>query len=250
MYPHEDPSLAMAACDLAIQPDELARGVSVIENAQKMGARHFVHYSFPRHMSMLLLSHRREIMMRECARHGMAFHFVTAPDPTGEGGLPGTQQFILEDVPRQLARYGPQTAFFSTNDGMQEPLIRALVMARQGYFIEQSTPAPTAGYPAALGLAIPPEKKGDLAWIHAENKRLIAEHGMSGHFGTWTQSIDMVATRSIANLLIDAAAGKIDVRDSATVRRYIETEAGGPVTLHRYDPNGKLWLVMLEHVVY
>jgi len=250
MYPHEDPDLAMAACDLAIQPDELSRGVALIENAQKMGAKHFVHYSFPRHMSMLLLSKRRDIMMKECTRRGIAFHFVSAPDPTGEGGLPGTQQFILEDVARQLAKYGPETAFFSTNDGMQEPLIRAVLTAKQGYFIEQSTPAPTAGYPAALGLAIPPEKKGDLPWIHGENRRLIAEHGMSGHFGTWTQSVDMVATRSIANLLIDAAAGKIDMRDSATVRRYVEAEAGGPVTLRRYSPTGNLWLVTMEHVIY
>ena len=250
MLPHEDPDVAMAASDLAIMPDELSRGVAIIENAQKMGARHFVHYSFPRHMSMVLLANRRDIMVRECARRGIQFHFVTAPDPTGEGGLPGTQQFILEDVPRQLARHGPPTAFFSTNDGMQEPLIRAILTAKKGYFIEQSTPAPTHGYPAALGLAIPPDKKGDMAWISAENKRLIAEHGMSGHFGTWPQSVDMVALRAVATLLIDAAARKIDVRDSVTVRRYIEAEAGGPVTLHRYHPGGNLWLMRMEHIIY
>lgn len=250
MYPHEDPDVAMTVSDLAILPDELARGSKLIENAQKMGAKHFVHYSFPRHMSMVLLARRRDIMTSECQKRGIQFHFVTAPDPTGEGGLPGTQQFILEDVPRQLARFGPETAFFSTNDGMQEPLIRALLTAKKGYFVEQSTPAPTAGYPAALGLAIPQDKKGDMAWISSENKRLIAEHGMSGHFGTWSQSIDMVALRAIAALLVDAAARKIDVRDSTTVRRYIEAEAGGPVTLHRYSPNGNLWLVMMEHITY
>jgi hypothetical protein len=250
MYPHEDPNVAQKVCDLAIQPDELARGVSLIETAQKMGAKHFVHYSFPRHMSMVLLSRRRDIMVSECAKRGIEFHFVSAPDPTGEAGLPGTQQFIFEDVPRELARYGPQTAFFSTNDGMQEPLIKAVLIAKQGYFIEQSTPAPTAGYPAALGIKIPPDKAGDMAWISAENKRLIAEQGMSGHFGTWTQSIDMVAIRAVATLLIDAAAQKIDVRDSATVRRYLEVEAGGPVSLRRYDPNGNLWLVLMEHVTY
>lgn len=250
MYPHEDPNIAQAVCDVAIQPDELARGAKIIENAQRMGAKHFVHYSFPRHMSMVLLSRRRDLMIAECAKRGLQFHYVSAPDPTGEGGLSGTQQFIFEDVPRELARYGPQTAFFSTNDGMQEPLIKAVLNAKQGYFVEQSTPAPTAGYPAALGLEIPPEKAGDVAWISAENKRLIAEHGMAGHFGTWSQSIDMVALRSIATLLVDAAEKKIDVRDSVTVRRYIEAEAGGPVSLRRYDPAGNLWLVMMEHVTY
>jgi hypothetical protein len=250
MYPHEDPDVAQTVCDIATQPDELARGVSIIESAQKMGAKHFIHYSFPRHMSMVLLARRRDIMIAECAKRGIQFHFVTAPDPTGESGLPGAQQFILEDVPRELAKYGPQTAFFSTNDGMQEPLIKAIWAAKQGYFVEQSTPAPTAGFPAALGLNIPPDKAGDMAWISAENKRLIAAHGMSGHFGTWSQSIDMVSTRSIAELLIDAVAKHIDVRDSATVRRYIEKEAGGPVQLHRYSPNGNQWLVLMQHITY
>ena len=250
MYPHEDPDVAQTVCDIATQPDELARGVSIIESAQQMGATHFVHYSFPRHMSMVLLARRRDVMIAECKKRGIDFHFVTAPDPTGEQGLPGTQQFIFEDVPRELAKYGPKTAFFSTNDGMQEPLIKAVLNAKQGYFVEQSGPAPTAGYPAALGLNIPPDKAGDMAWINAENKRLIAEKGMSGHFGTWSQSIDMVSTRAIATLLVDAIEKKIDVRDSATVRRYFEAEAGGPVRLHRYSPNGNQWLVLMEHITY
>ena len=250
MYPHEDPDVVQTVCDLAVQPDELARGVTLIEGAQKMGVKHFVHYSFPRHMAMVLLARRREIMISECAKRGIQFHFVTAPDPTGEQGLPGTQQFMFEDVPRELAKYGPQTAFFSTNDGMQEPLIKAILNAKRGYFVEQSTPAPTFGFPAALGLKIPPDKAGDMAWINAENKRLIAEQGMSGHFGTWPQSIDMVTTRAIASLLVDAVAKKADPRDSATVRRYLEAEAGGPVRMHRYDPRGNQWLVLMEHIVY
>src|SRR5437899_2201863 len=46
---------------------------------------------------------------------------------------------------------------------MQEPLIKAILNARAGYFIEQRTPAPTAGYPAAVGPKIPPENGGDMA---------------------------------------------------------------------------------------
>jgi hypothetical protein len=60
----------------------------------------------------------------------------------------------------------------------------------------------------------------------------------------------MVSTRSIAELLIDVVAKHIDVRDSATVRRYIEKEAGGPVQLHRYSPNGNQWLVLMQHITY
>jgi hypothetical protein len=248
--PHEDPDVVNTACDVATQPDQYERGVSIIENAQKMGAKHFVHYSFPRHMAQLLLAQRRDIMAKECAKRGMQFHFVTAPDPTGEQGLPGAQQFILEDVPRQLQKWGPATAFYSTNDGMQEPMIKAILNAKAGYFVEQDNPAPTAGYPAALGLKIPPDKAGDMVWLNAENKRLIAEKGMSGHFGTWTQPFDMVAIRAFTNLLVDAVDKKVDYHDSTTVRRYIEAEAGGPVRLRKYSPTSNQWLVVMDHIVY
>ncbi|HEY2954762.1 MAG TPA: DUF3798 domain-containing protein [Candidatus Eisenbacteria bacterium] len=248
--PHEDPDVVNEACDIAIQPDQEMRGTTIVETAQQMGAKNFVHYSFPRHMSQKLLADRRDIMIQECQKRGMKFYFVTAPDPTGEGGLPAAQQFILEDIPRQLKRLGPATAFYNTNDGMQEPMIKAILQAKAGYFIEQDVPAPTQGYPAALGIRIPPDKAGDMAWINAENKRLIAARGMSGHFGTWVQPVDMVAIRAFAKLLVDAVDKKADFRDSTTVLKYLQVEAGGPVRIRKYDPKGNQWLVVLDHVTY
>ncbi len=247
--PHEDPDVINPVCDIATQPDQITRGTTIIETARQMGARHFVHYSFPRHMSQLLLKQRKDIMEQECRKRGMEFHFVTAPDPTGEAGLPGAQQFILEDVPRQLQRLGQATAFYSTNDGMQEPLIRS-ILQHGGYFVEQDVPAPTAGYPAALGMSIPPDKAGDMNYINGEIKRLIAEKGKSGHFGSWTQPVDMVAIRAFTNLLVDAVERRADFRDSVTVKRYLEAEAGGQVLTRKYDRVGNQWLVVLEHVTY
>jgi len=248
--PHEDPDVVNAACDIASQADQITRGTTIIATAQQMGAKHFIHYSFPRHMAQLLLAQRRDIMVKECQKRGMEFHFVTAPDPTSEQGLPGAQQFIFEDVPRELQKYGPATAFYSTNDGMQEPIIKAILNAKQGYFVEQDVPAPTAGYPAALGIKIPPDKAGDMPWINGEIKRLIAEKGMSGHFGSWTQPIDMVTERAFANLLVDAVNKKADFKDSLTVLKYFQAEAGGPVKIRKYDPKGNQWLLVLDHVTY
>ena len=249
--PHEDPDVVNEACDIAIQADQLERGHTIIESAQKMGAKHFVHYSFPRHMSQLLTSQRRDVMKQECEKRGMQFHFVTAPDPMGEGGLPAAQQFILEDVPRQLQQVSArQTAFYTTNDGMQEPLIKS-ILANGGYFVEQDVPAPTAGYPAALGMSIPPDKSGDMTFINAEIKRLLAEKGATGRFGSWVAPIDMVAVRAITNLLVDAVDKKADYKDLATVKRYMEAEAGGtPVQIRRYAEGGNQYMVILDHITY
>ncbi len=248
--PHEDPDVVDQACDIAIQADQVQRGHTIIANAQAMGATNFVHYSFPRHMSQLLLTQRRDVMKQECEARGMKFYFVTAPDPMGEGGLPAAQQFILEDVPRQVTKLGKQTAFYSTNDGMQEPLIKA-ILASGGLFVEQDTPAPTAGFPAALGMSIPPEHAGDMPWINEEIKRLLAEKGATGRFGSWVAPIDMVTARAITNLLVDAVDHKADIGDSTTVERYLVAECNNqPVKLRRYGPGSHQWLVILDHITY
>jgi hypothetical protein len=248
--PHEDPALVNQTADIAIQPDELGRGRTIIAEAAEMGAKNFVHYSFPRHMSQELLARRRDIMKVACAEKGMNFYFVTAPDPMAEGGLPATQQFVLEDQPREVKKYGAQTAFFSTNCGMQEPLIRSVLM-NGGYVAEQCCPSPTHGYPGALGIAIPPDKAGDFAFINSENKRIISEHHMSGHFGTWVAPEGMVAIRAMTNLLVDAVDKKADFKDPATVQKYLQDEAGSAVRIRKYDEQkGNQYLIMLDHITY
>ena len=247
--PHEDPDVINTACDVAIQPDQLERGHTIVQNAHAMGAVNFVHYSFPRHMSQMLLKQRRDVMEQECKKLGMKFYFVTAPDPTGESGLPGAQQFILEDVPRELQKLGPKTAFYSTNDGMQEPMIRA-ILQHGGYFVEQDVPAPTAGFPAALGLSIPPDKAGDMTYINEEITKAVAAKKMSGHFGSWKLPVDMVSIRAITDLLVDAVDKKADFKDMATVQKYMEKEAGGPVKIRKYDEKGNQYLVVLDHITY
>jgi hypothetical protein len=248
--PHEDPAVVNEACDLAVQPDQLERGRAIIAEAKAMGANKLVHYSFPRHMSMELLARRRDIMKEAAAANGMEFIFVTAPDPMAEGGLPATQQFVLEDVPREVKAHGAQTAFFSTNCGMQEPMIKG-VIAAGGYVPEQCCPSPSHGYPTALGISIPPDKAGDIAYLHAENKRVIAEHKMSGHFGTWVAPESMVAMRAAARLLSDSIEGKANHKDMALFQKYMEEEAGAKVGIRKYDESaGNQYLVVLDHVVY
>jgi hypothetical protein len=248
--PHEDPAIVNVACDIAIQPDQLQRGRTIATVAKSMGANRIVHYSFPRHMSMELLAQRRDLMREACAELGLAFESVTAPDPMAEGGLPATQQYVLEDVPRQVTRFGQQTAFFSTNCGMQEPLIKS-VLEVGGYVPEQCCPSPTHGYPTALGISIPPDKAGDIEYINAENRRVIAEYGRTGHFGTWIAPESMVAMRATVNLLVDHLTQGVDYKDMDNVRRYMEADAGAPVEIRLYDENeGNQYLVMLDHIVY
>ncbi|HBG00288.1 MAG TPA: hypothetical protein DDW87_01760, partial [Firmicutes bacterium] len=151
--PHEDPDMIADVVDLAMETDQIRRGANIAELAQRMGAKKILHYSFPRHMSMELLAVRYNKMKEEAEKLGLEVVDVTAPDPMGDAGIPGTQQFILEDIPRQAEIHGKDIAFFGTNCAMMEPAISAS-MAAGIIFPEQCCPSPFHGYPGALGIEI------------------------------------------------------------------------------------------------
>ncbi len=127
--PGEDPKMISDKADLVFAMDELSMGTTIPNQAKKQGAKKLVHYSFPRHMSYALLSARRDILKETCKEIGLEFIDASAPDPTGDAGVSGAQQFILEDVPRMVEKHGKDTAFFSTNCSMQVPLIGACLEA-------------------------------------------------------------------------------------------------------------------------
>jgi uncharacterized protein DUF3798 len=54
---------------------------------------------------------------------------------------------------------------------------------------------------------------------------------------------DSVAIRAITRLLVDAADRNADAHDSLTVLHYLETEAGGPIRMHRHSGAGNQWIV-------
>ncbi|MCX7656653.1 MAG: DUF3798 domain-containing protein, partial [Treponemataceae bacterium] len=144
--PHEDPLVIEAVADLAINSDFISRGYTIIWAAKQMGAKTFVHISFPRHMSYESLGLRRQIMEEACKDLGLKFVFETAPDPLSDVGQAGAQQFILEKTPQWIQKYGKETAFFCTNDAHTEPLLKQL-LAYGGMFVEADLPSPLMGYP-------------------------------------------------------------------------------------------------------
>lgn len=192
----EDPSVIGSQVDIAMNPDQIGMGKAIVEQAKKMGAKTFVHYSFPRHMSMQILSDRRDRMRAASEELGMKFVDATSPDPLGDSGVPGTQQFILEDVPKMIEKYGKDTAFFGTNPAMQEPLIKK-VAEGQGIFPQPCDPSPYQGFPSAFGISIPEDKAGDAEFILSAVKEKIAALGNSGRMSTWPVSANMLMCESI-----------------------------------------------------
>ena len=153
--PQEDPAVISAAADIVMYADEVAQGDSIMETCAKWGIDVFIHYSFPRHMAMELIVGRHELLQQNADALGIELVDVTAPDPTAEAGLSASQQFILEDVPQQLAKYeGKKVAFFTTNCGMQPSLQAACLDQPNAYYPQPCCPSPYHAFPATLGLEL------------------------------------------------------------------------------------------------
>lgn len=248
--PHEDPALVESVADISLETDQYGRGRTIVQLAHKMGAEKFLHYSFPRHMSMELLATRRDIMKEEAAKLGMEFIEVTAPDPMSDAGIPGTQQFIHEDVPRQVAEHGTNIALFGTNCGMMDPMITQAVETG-AIFPEQCCPSPTHGYPAALGLAIEEDMRGDMnAVLKAIDDAIVAK-GRAGRFATWPVSFNMMAVEAGVEIARAAVEGRLDVADADAVADVFAKAAGvDSVQISRLSDNGNFYLFTLPSVIF
>ncbi|MBP9975228.1 MAG: DUF3798 domain-containing protein, partial [Synergistaceae bacterium] len=194
--PQEDPAVISSTADFAIGVDNIMRGYLIINTAKKMGAKTFVHISFPRHMSYELLSRRRAIMEQACKDLGMKFAFESAPDPTSDVGVAGAQQFILEKTPAWVNKYGKDTAFFCTNDAQTEPLLKQV--AKYGaIFVEPDLPSPLMGYPGAFGIDLSKEA-GNWPAIVKKVEAAVIKAGGKARMGTWAYSYGWSTTCALA----------------------------------------------------
>jgi hypothetical protein len=202
--PQENPPDVAKRANLSLQPNSPGMGVPMVQQAKAQGAKVFVHYSFPRHMSQVLLSGRRDAIREECTKQGLEYVDATAPDPTGDAGVSGTQQFILEDVPKMVARYGKDTAFFATNCAMQIPLIKSIT-DNGAIYPQPCCPSPFHGFPSALG--IPTGQ--DINFTIDETRKIASSKGMTGRLSTWPVPASMTWTNAGAEYAIRWINGKV-----------------------------------------
>lgn len=258
--PGEDPDMIGGKADIVMQGDELAMGNTIPQQAKKLGAKVFVHYSFPRHMAYPLLSQRRDLMKVECEKLGMKFIDATAPDPLGDAGVPGAQQFILEDVPRVIKEYGKDVNFFSTNCSMQEPLIKA-TLENGGIFAQQCCPSPFHGYPGALGIEIPSDSAGDVNYIITQTKEKIAAKNGTGRFSTWPVPMNMMFVEAGVEYAKEYCEGKITSKNDVEALKRICTKIanGKEMKFETYkgkDKNGKdiefknFYMILSDYITY
>lgn len=227
--PQEDPAVISEAADLVFYTNEAKQGDTIMETCANWGVEVFVHYSFPRHLAMETIAARKALLEENCAALGIEYVEATAPDPTGDSGVSGAQQFILEDVPAKLEEYaGKKVAFFTTNCAMQEPLQAAILDQPNAYYPQPCCPSPYHAFPASLGLDI--SVGGDDTVALEAIAAKLAEHDAVGRYSTWASPVNM----TIIDVAVDYAKAYIEgeiteKNDSATITAMFEETCPGAI---------------------
>ena len=237
--PQEDPAVITAAADFVLYTDEPKQGDTIMETCAKWGVDVFVHYSFPRHLAMETIAARKALLEENAAALGIEYVEATAPDPTGDAGVAGAQQFILEDVPAKLKEYeGKKVAFFTTNCGMQEPLQAAILDQPNAYYPQPCCPSPYHAFPASLGLEI--QAGGDDTEALKAIAAVLKEHNALGRYSTWPSPVNM----SIIDVSVEYGkkwiAGEITSKnDGAAIAAMFEEKAPGAIVSNYTNADGQ-----------
>ena len=252
----EDPGVIGKAADVVLGTDSISMGRTIPQQAAALGAKTLVHYSFPRHMSSATTSARFAIMKEECEKLGIEFVEATAPDPLSDVGLAGAQQFMMEDVPKMIEKYGEDTAIYSTNCGLQEPIIKQ-VIAGHAIYPQQCCPSPYHAYPGALGIEIPEDKAGDLEYLITAISESLAEKDMTGRMSTWKGPVNMSVVEGATEYLIDWIDAGCDLNnkiDNEKLQACIEEAAGSSFTWSQLELDGVVyennWQILGEYVTF
>jgi len=248
----DDPTMMSKYIDLCMDTDWLERGVTIPTKAYSMGARTFIHYSFPTHMAKELLANRRDKMKETSQKLGMTFVEVSTPDPQTGSGPSAMLQFLQEDIPRQIAKYGKDTCIFGTNCPMQDVII-AKELELGFIMAEQCCPTPTQGFPAAMGLEIKPEDAGNFAKINQQIKDKAKEKGVSGRLSTWPIAVGVFFPEFSVEVARGIIDGKIDRKniDMNNLQTIAKQVAGVDVKFNKMKPEiNNYYLILMDSIIY
>jgi hypothetical protein len=246
----DDPDMMAKYIDLSLDTDWVQRGISIPTKAKQMGAKTFIHYSFPTHMAKEVLAKRRDKMKETCGKLDVKFVEVSTPDPTTGAGRAPMLQFLQEDIPRQIAKYGKDTAVFGTNCPMQDVII-AKALELKFIMPEQCCPTPTQGFPAAMNLEITEKDAGNFAMINEQIKAKAAAAGTTGRLSTWPVAVGYFFPEFAAKLAMEKLEKRLTSFDPAQIKPIAREIAGVDVAFSPMKPElNNYYLIIMDSIIY
>ena len=160
-------------------------------------------------------------------------------------------------MPRQIEKYGKDTVFFTTNCGMQEPLIRS-VFENGAIYTLQCCPSPFHAFPAALNIDMSGHE-ADVDYMLEQLQAKVTEAGMGGRVSTWAVPCNMLfieAGVEYAKTILEEGRTRENALDDELLRQTIQECAGDvDMTVANYVDDsgneiGNHYLVMADFITF
>jgi len=249
----DEPEMMSKYIDLNLDTNWLERGRTIVEKANKMGAKTFVHYSFPTHLSKPLISARKDKMKETCEKLGMKFVEVVTPDPQTGDSVEAMQQFLQEDIPRQIEKYGKDTNIFGSNCPMYDVIIKEALNLK--YIVaEQCCPTPTQAYPTVLGLEISEEDQSNFDKINDMISEKVDAAGMKGKLSGWPIPVTVYMPQFAVEVAKEVIENDFDYKDATKLNELTKEKFGIEVDYTKLKDKGKTFdnyfVMLMESIFY
>lgn len=249
----DDPDMMSKYIDINLDANWTKRGELIVKEAKDMGAKTFIHYSFPTHLSKESVATRRDMMKKTCEDLGMEFVEVMTPDPqTGQGPAP-MQQFLKEDIPRQIEKYGKDTNIFGSNCPMYDVIIDEALSL--GYIVaEQCCPTPTQAFPTVMNLEIAKEDSQNFEKMNEMISEKAKKAGVSKKLGGWPMPMTIFLPEFAVELGIEMVENNLtkeDVCTSEYLEKFAKETFGIGVYFDKLNKETDNYqLMVMEHIIY
>ena len=247
---YDEPDMMSEYIDMNLDMDAIRRGETIPTKAHEMGAKTFIHYSFPTHLAKPTISARRDKMKETCEKLGMEFVEIITPDPQTGNGPEAMQQFLQEDIPRQIEKYGVDTNIFGTNCPMYD-VILAKALELKFMVAEQCCPTPTQAYPTVLGLEIAEEDAADFDLINQMITEKVDAQGMKGKLSGWPISTTMFLPKYGVEMAMEMINNPdFDPKNGEALGKLAQEKFGLEVDFQQYGDYENYYMFIMESIYY
>ena len=237
----------IANANLMLATDAEKMWESIPCQAQRLGAKTLVYYGKFTHYSW------SAYMLEKCDEIGL--HFVHIDIPSPESVVAGynmwkedfskAKNFILEDMPKQIAEYGTDTAFYGRYCYQQEPLIK-LCIEQGGIYPQTCCPSPYHGFSQILGSKAPISTEGEdgsgikiegVVEMVEKTTAMLEEKGVLGRFSTWLVPEQSLFIWAAADYGIRWMKGEVSKEgiDIGALRACMEVYTGPGVEIAHFE---------------
>lgn len=247
---YDEPDMMSEYIDLNFDMNALGRGETIPTKAKEMGAKTFIHYSFPTHLAKPLVSARKDKMKETCEKLGMEFVEIITPDPQTGNGPEAMQQFLKEDIPRQIEKYGTDTNIFGSNCPMYD-VILAQALELKFMVAEQCCPTPTQAYPTVLGLEIAEEDATNFDKINEMIAEKVDAQGMKGKLSGWPVPVTIFLPKFGVEVAMEMINNSdFDPKNADTLMSFAQEKFDLEVDFQQYEGYDNYYVILMESIYY